>query len=332
MVSAQAISNYFLGALEAVLCVVAAIQLTRLVIHARAVGQRCLAKKAFHTIVVAVMLLRFPFFLMLPTMVHEEMENSGSDSGASVWVVVLWNHSAETLFFLSYFIVLLFWADFYSHLCGQDTRFFSHHRIEIAAFVAGILATNLGLLILVFALPRYLGQIDAAWEVFSSALFVLAALGFAVYALLLYHWIGRRVEGMVAINSPKRRSQGIRIGVIGSLVTLCFLLRAALGCYSVWSLAQDGFAESFRWSGSWYGAFILFLCTEILPTALMMWLLRAMPKAPRVERQGVYEHEYGNEEAPITSESFCYDPYQSNDEFVDDMVDDDDTTFFVASD
>jgi hypothetical protein len=52
----------------------------------------------------------------------------------------------------------------------------------------------------------------------------------------------------------------------------------------------------------------------------------------RTERHEVYEYDYDNEETPVMPDSFRYDSYQSSDSLAEDMVEENDTTFFVASD
>jgi hypothetical protein len=282
------IVNYVLGSVFAVLFCVACVQLIRLF---RGTKTPCsfAAKKIFHAILVLVLAVRAPFFIMFPQFEFFPQ--------TVLWVLLAWNHLAETLFVSAYFILLLFWVDFLSMLTGKDSQFFARRFWLIALFVTAIVLMNIGLLVVgpILSLPgrpekqftQDLADWDAIWELLNCAWFVAMSFGFAYYGYKLYHEMVQHNALGIKLKGTGARS----IITIGVLCTACFLLQAVAGVISsiqeIILVHRKSTSELTSFTFPWWGVLIYYSYSEILPTILMLILLGHLPKKTSIYHRGV---------------------------------------------
>ena len=250
---ANNIVDYVLGGVDVVLLLVAVIQLVRLVRGSKALSLNFTAKKAFHAVIVALLLIRAPFFILLP-LIDPGFSCTG---GFPTWVLVSWNHLAETLFVAAYFILLLFWADFHSLLIGQNISFLKRRFWIIVAFTAGMGLVNICLLGLsavfyyfassCFKAEENVTIIDNTWALLNAACFLAMSCGFAFYGYRLHY----EMKQHIALGIKLRETGAKPIVVIGCFCTLCFLGRAFVNCYSVYLSISDWPDQSNNFNLAW---------------------------------------------------------------------------------
>jgi THH1/TOM1/TOM3 domain len=290
--------NYTIGAMDVILLLVASIQLIRFVRGSKRVMLSFTAKKLFHAVLVLMLLIRSMFFLMLPS-----INGSGALSKCPAWVLVCWNHWAEFLFIINYYILLVFWIDFYSHLRGQESRWLRRRRIFIVLSTTAVLLANV-VLTLASAAVSYvyssalrtqsvLTLVDASWALFGAALFLMMACGFLVYGVRLHN----ELKQHVALGIKLRHSGATPILLIGAICTLCFSARAAVNVYSA-SVSLDDVvdgnpSETKDFNLPWWVTDLFYSFTEVLPSALMIVLLGNLPQSQPVVRHRDFQVQQG---------------------------------------
>jgi THH1/TOM1/TOM3 domain len=241
------------------------------------------AKVVFHVFIAVAMLFRSTFFFMAPAMFE-----GGSLSTWPLGVIVLWNIAAAELFCAAYCMLLMSWAEFY-YVYARRRRLSTEYRWRMNAAMVCFCVVLLGctavfgLMIFAWAAgdETRLGVVDSAGAIFVSVLLLLVAAGFVIYGALLARRLREmRARAPVSVRSV-RDAQTIRLGLVAGFTTLCFIGRSTISIYSViaasTSSAPVSANDSRNFSVSLWLVWFFYFAFELLPTALMLVLMRKMP-------------------------------------------------------
>jgi len=185
------------------------------------------------------------------------------------------NLTGDTLFFMAYFMLLLFWVELYQSMNGQ-VSFFARYRRSIFAVCFVVLAFLIISVTIMFTpIPdvTQIARMNAVVRisgVIISVLFFITAIGFFYCGIKLIRLLRNSV-----VFSLKKRRIVVKIGIVAALCTICFLVRAGLLLYSVVENPETA-AERFN-VPPWIMVVYYFLL-EVIPTLLMLFLLRKLPK------------------------------------------------------
>ena len=187
---------------------------------------------------------------------------------------------------LAYMFLLLFWADFYYHLTNEESDLFKKRRIELVAATIVFILINLAFTIILFTWggrnPHHDLWVDDIWALLSAVIFIGIAFGFLMYGTRLHRFMSQMGE--------RKASQAQLIVIVGTVCTVCFLFRAAVMIFSAAKNApweNEGDEACFNLT-QWF-TFIYFFFSELVPIAMMMFLLRSLPKSGYIS--DVNEHE-----------------------------------------
>eukprot|EP01104_Vermistella_antarctica_P008084 TRINITY_DN2026_c0_g1_i1.p1 TRINITY_DN2026_c0_g1~~TRINITY_DN2026_c0_g1_i1.p1 ORF type:complete len:384 (+),score=87.82 TRINITY_DN2026_c0_g1_i1:324-1475(+) len=260
------ITTYILGGVDALLFFMALSLLLRIHVISNETQLKFVCKKVFHTIIALAMLTRSVFFFLYPTFV--------ADPDIRPNLISFWNHSGEFLIFLAYFMLLLFWADFYHHTVhGRNANFFYSSRYVLGVMVVIFVAMFAAFAVLEFWLCRdswsCTQTLDASAAAVIAGLFVLTACGFVVYGYRLFSQLNNFL-----MPSTKTQSQAKKVATVAVICTVCFTIRAALTLLAIDQYQQ---VDQKRWDLSWYFLALFVGGTECTPTFLILLLLFKLP-------------------------------------------------------
>jgi len=287
--SAEERAFYGLAGAYGLVALVAAVQLGR--IQARVPEYGWTTQKVFHMLNFAVASLRCGVFLF-----RESVEGLKPAVLSSLLMDL-----PGTLFFTTYTLLVLFWAEIYHQARSLPTRNLR------PAFVA----TNAAVYLAQVAMWVYMGLVEGEgggggnvppppvpgptgeaaggagglWGVspaaadsrydlvrkgsacFLAAVSVAAAAGFAVYGGRLFLMLRR-----FPIESRGRRKKLREVGLVTAVCSTCFTTRAVLEAFSAFSHALEVDLLNHTLLGVVY-----YTCTEVLPSALVLFILRKLP-------------------------------------------------------
>jgi hypothetical protein len=179
------------------------------------------------------------------------------------------------LFFSTYTLLVLFWAEIYHQARSLPT---AHLRPMFMAANGLVYAIQVGLWV-------YLGLSQGDPEdvavgrmiscVFLAVVSVAAAAGFLVYGGRLFLMLRR-----FPIESRGRRKKLREVGFVTTICATCFTLRAVIVAWSAFDKAD---ADLDVMSHPLLNI-IYYSCVEIIPSALVLYILRKLP--PRRNQQG----------------------------------------------
>jgi len=166
------------------------------------------------------------------------------------------------LFFSAYTLLVLFWAEIY-----HQARSLPTDKLRII-----YVATNAIVYIIQVCIWVYLGINDNALVELVSKIFIVAVsavalLGFAVYGGRLFVLLRR-----FPIESKGRKKKLYEVGTVTTICCTCFLIR----CIVVAVSAFDA-DVSLEVLDHPILDFFYYLLTEILPSALVLFILRKLP-------------------------------------------------------
>ncbi|KAL1320243.1 hypothetical protein HN51_064961 [Arachis hypogaea] len=241
---------YFLCAAYALVSSVALIQLIRIELRVPEYGWT--TQKIFHLmnfLVNALRALVFGFhsqvFLLHP----------------KVLILVLLDLPG-ILFFSTYTLLVLFWAEIYRQARSLSTDNFRLVYISINAAVYFIQVC-----IWLYLWIDDKSVIELVGNIFIAAVSFMAALGFLVYGGRLFFMLRR-----FPIESKGRRKKLHEVGFVTAICFTCFLIR----CIMVFLSAFDSDA-SLEVLDHPILDLIYYMLVEILPSALVLFILRKLP-------------------------------------------------------
>ncbi|XP_078440692.1 protein TOM THREE HOMOLOG 1-like [Wolffia australiana] len=166
------------------------------------------------------------------------------------------------LFFTTYALLVLFWAEIYYQARGQSTDSLRPCFI----IVNGIIYTiQIALWLLLWWVPVHIPHVLS--KVFFAGVSLFAALGFLVYGGRLYLMLRR-----FPVESRGRRKKLVEVGYVTTICFSCFMIRCVMMCFSAFDKAADLDVLNHPVLN-----FIFYLLVEILPSTLVLFILRKLP-------------------------------------------------------
>ncbi|XP_015958632.1 tobamovirus multiplication protein 1 [Arachis duranensis] len=166
------------------------------------------------------------------------------------------------LFFSTYTLLVLFWAEIYRQARSLSTDNFRLVYISINAAVYFIQVC-----IWLYLWIDHNSVIELVGNIFIAAVSFMAALGFLIYGGRLFFMLRR-----FPIESKGRRKKLHEVGFVTAICFTCFLIR----CIMVFLSAFDSDA-SLEVLDHPILDLIYYMLVEILPSALVLFILRKLP-------------------------------------------------------
>ncbi|XP_047971132.1 tobamovirus multiplication protein 1-like isoform X2 [Salvia hispanica] len=168
----------------------------------------------------------------------------------------------DLLFFSTYTLLVLFWAEIYHQARSMPTE-------KLRIFYISI---NGAIYIIQFGIWLYLGLdenviVQFIGKIFIAVVSVIAALGFVIYGGRLFFMLRR-----FPIESKGRRKKLHEVGSVTAICFTCFLIR----CFVVLLSAFDSDASLDVMYHPVLNL-IYYMLVEILPSALVLFILRKLP-------------------------------------------------------
>jgi len=167
------------------------------------------------------------------------------------------------LFFSTYTLLILFWAEIIHHARNQSLSFPQKLRPIFMTINMLVYLVLVACRLLLFFLYNYTFFIDIAVNAFLSVIYLCAAAGFVIYGGKLYIMLRQ-----FPIESRGRSSKLKEVGWVTIICTTCFILRASLLIFSTVDRTID--VNDFFIGGYYF-------VVEILPSTLVLFILRKLP-------------------------------------------------------
>ncbi|XP_051209004.1 tobamovirus multiplication protein 1 [Lolium perenne] len=166
------------------------------------------------------------------------------------------------LFFSTYTLLVLFWAEIYHQAKNLPTR-----KLRII-----YIAVNSCIYVIQVCIWIYLGihdnpLVELVCKIFISVISFIALLGFLIYGGRLFFMLRR-----FPIESKGRRKKLYEVGTVTAICFTCFLIRCIVMAVS--SFDTDLSLEVLDHP---ILDFFYYMLTEILPSALVLFILRKLP-------------------------------------------------------
>ncbi|XP_014505545.1 tobamovirus multiplication protein 1 [Vigna radiata var. radiata] len=166
------------------------------------------------------------------------------------------------LFFSTYTLLVLFWAEIYHQARGLPTD-----KLKIL-----YVSVNAVLYIIQVCIWIYLwiddnSAVEFIGEIFIAVVSFMAALGFLIYGGRLFFMLRR-----FPIESKGRRKKLNEVGSVTAICFTCFLIRCVMGFLSAFDsdASLDVLDHPLL-------DLIYYMLVEILPSALVLYILRKLP-------------------------------------------------------
>jgi len=166
------------------------------------------------------------------------------------------------LFFSTYTLLILFWAEIIHHARNQSLSFPQKLRPIFISTNMVVYLILIGFWLLLFFFPLNADIIDVVANIFLAGISLVAAIGFVIYGGWLYVMLKR-----FPIDSIGRKSKLKEVGWVTVICTTCFTVRAGLIVYGTLVNVD----------AEYYFVGTYFLLVEILPSFLVLWILRKIP-------------------------------------------------------
>jgi len=222
-------------------------------------------KKLFHAIIMCCMLVRGSFFLVFPAYQHNYLS-------IDLTVNTIWNQTGSILYFLAYFNLLLFWAQFYYQVACFRTSVVSYLKGPIVVGAATLVALAIGFVSTSIAFmddKSIVAELDVLASGVLACLCLLVAGGFCYYGSQLSFLLWE------ATLSPRKRQQTRKVVLVSVGCTVCFVCRAVVQLITV-VRAWNNFKDH-GWNASILEVIAFFAIFEAGPIILMLFLLRKLP-------------------------------------------------------
>ncbi|CAI5492241.1 unnamed protein product [Closterium sp. Naga37s-1] len=244
---------------------VALIQLIR--IQRRVPEYGWTTQKVFHLLNFVVNALRAVVFLF-----REEVEVLSAGPNHVFAHVLL--DLPGLLFFTTYTLLVLFWAEIYHQARGLPT---DNLRPYFMAANVGVYVLQAAIWGVMWFDHKDMLTIDLIAKLFFTAVSLAAAAGFLLYGGRLFLMLRQ-----FPIESRGRRKKLHEVGFVTLICFSCFIVRAAVIAYSaiVSTAWLDVVADP--WVNVAYYA-----CVELIPAALVLYILRKLPPKRNANTQAL---------------------------------------------
>lgn len=241
---------HILAVLYAVVSVIAVIQLVRIQLRVPEYGWT--TQKVFHFLnflVNGVRALVFVFRRDAQNMQPEILQHILLDIPSLV-------------FFTTYALLVLFWAEIYYQARAVSTDGLRPSFFTINALVYVV---QIALWLVLWWKPVHVMVIIS--KMFFAGVSLFAALGFLLYGGRLFLMLQR-----FPVESKGRRKKLQEVGYVTSICFTCFLIRCIMMCFNAFDDAADLDVLDHPILN-----FIYYLLVEILPSTLVLFILRKLP-------------------------------------------------------
>ncbi|CAD5184950.1 unnamed protein product [Musa acuminata subsp. malaccensis] len=174
------------------------------------------------------------------------------------------------LFFSTYTLLVLFWAEIYHQaniFFNSQARSLPTNKLRIAYICVNIVIYVIQVCLWIYLWINDNSIIELVGKIFIAAVSFIAALGFLVYGGRLFLMLRR-----FPIESKGRRKKLHEVGSVTAICFTCFLIR----CFMVGLSAFDAEASLVVLDHPILDL-IYYMLTEILPSALVLYILRKLP-------------------------------------------------------
>jgi len=254
---------YVLAGLYALVVIIPTVQLLRIFLRIPDLGWT--TQKLFLVLTLLSCLVRCVFFVIVPWQ-HGNffMVNFVNDPAFTILDTL-----PSALFFSTYTLLILFWAEIIHHARNQSLSFPEKLRPVFMAINMIVYMVLIAFWLLLFFMPRQIFLLDLVLNLFISAIFTLASIGFVIYGGRLYFMLKQ-----FPIESRGRSSKLQEVGWVTIICTTCFLVRVALLIYG--SLSQNIDARD---------VYIVayYVVVEVVPSLLVLYILRKLPPRKKIE-------------------------------------------------
>lgn len=166
------------------------------------------------------------------------------------------------LFFSTYTLLVLFWAEIYHQARSMPTD-----RLRPGFLIMNLLIYMLQIIIWVYEWLSYNAVSLAVARLFFAVASFFAALGFLVYGGRLFLMLRR-----FPLESKGRRKKLREVGFVTAICFLCFIIRTIVVALSAFDEDADLDVLDHPVLN-----LIYYLLVEILPSALVLFILRKLP-------------------------------------------------------
>ncbi|GJP38081.1 hypothetical protein CLOM_g10429 [Closterium sp. NIES-68] len=245
---------------------VALIQLIR--IQRRVPEYGWTTQKVFHLLNFVVNALRAVVFLF-----RERVADLSSDGPKHVFAHMLLDLPG-LLFFTTYTLLVLFWAEIYHQARGLPTDNLRPYFMVANVGVYVLQASIWGVMWFDF---KDLVTIDMIAKLFFTAVSLTAAAGFLLYGGRLFLMLRQ-----FPIESRGRRKKLHEVGFVTLICFTCFIVRAAVIAYS--ALVKSSWLDVV--GDPWLNV-AYYACVELVPAALVLYILRKLPPKRNANTQAL---------------------------------------------
>lgn len=241
---------HLLAVLYAVVSVIAVIQLVRIQLRVPEYGWT--TQKVFHFLNFLVNGVRALVFVF-----RRDAQNMQPEILQHILLDI-----PSLAFFTTYALLVLFWAEIYyqARVVSTDGLRPSFFTINALVYVVQIV-----LWLVLWWKPVHVTIIIS--KMFFAGVSLFAALGFLLYGGRLFLMLQR-----FPVESKGRRKKLQEVGYVTSICFTCFLIRCIMMCFNAFDDAADLDVLDHPILN-----FIYYLLVEILPSSLVLFILRKLP-------------------------------------------------------
>lgn len=241
---------HLLAVLYAVVSVIAVIQLVRIQLRVPEYGWT--TQKVFHFLNFLVNGVRALVFVF-----RRDAQNMQPEILQHILLDI-----PSLAFFTTYALLVLFWAEIYyqARVVSTDGLRPSFSTINALVYVVQIV-----LWLVLWWKPVHVTIIIS--KMFFAGVSLFAALGFLLYGGRLFLMLQR-----FPVESKGRRKKLQEVGYVTSICFTCFLIRCIMMCFNAFDDAADLDVLDHPILN-----FIYYLLVEILPSSLVLFILRKLP-------------------------------------------------------
>ncbi|XP_022776611.1 protein TOM THREE HOMOLOG 1 [Durio zibethinus] len=165
-------------------------------------------------------------------------------------------------FFTTYALLVLFWAEIY-----YQARAVSTDGLRPSFFTINAVVYTIQIAMWLVLWWKYIPVLVILSKMFFAGVSLFAALGFLLYGGRLFLMLQR-----FPVESKGRRKKLQEVGYVTTICFSCFLVRCIMMCFNAFDKAADLDVLNHPVLN-----FIYYLLVEILPSSLVLFILRKLP-------------------------------------------------------
>ncbi|KAK6252078.1 hypothetical protein QUC31_013798 [Theobroma cacao] len=172
-------------------------------------------------------------------------------------------------FFTTYALLVLFWAEIYYQvrLLSLPARAVSTDGLRPSFFTINVVVYTVQIAMWLVLWWKYIPVLVILSKIFFAGVSLFAALGFLLYGGRLFLMLQR-----FPVESKGRRKKLQEVGYVTTICFSCFLVRCIMMCFNAFDKAADLDVLNHPVLN-----FIYYLLVEILPSSLVLFILRKLP-------------------------------------------------------